>query len=237
MPATEVSLKIIGDWQKNIKQGLDNVLAVSMDVMGRNGDEACKHGLIMMAESARHLTPTAPARRPVIDNPGFRHLLRKSQYKVMRQRGNRMGDYYKFTADRLMQPESGKSLVILFANKKQTIAKIGKNRGLAKRSWFWGLGPLGKAEGSTPIPGASNVYSVLGQKLCGYVKENKLNYITRALPAGWEVAVQVAVENKVMANAVIKLQNEWRSSVNRAGGWYGAPPSEKQLSSFFLRAG
>ena len=45
-----LSVKAVNDWNKEIGVGLNTVMAVSMDIMGRSGEEAARHTLILMAQ-------------------------------------------------------------------------------------------------------------------------------------------------------------------------------------------
>ena len=216
--ATAVSFNAIGDWSKKIETGLGTALAVSMDVIGRTGQEATKHAIILMAQSARKDAPLAKKNRPVEANPRFRHLLRTeenaSTYKESRRAGRDMSAYYKLSAIRLKQ--RGQSVPI-YGNQKKDIAPI-RRRGLLKKSWMWGLGVLGVSEGSKEIPGASDFRTITSPNLCGYIKWNKLDYATKGMTPGWEARVQTAVVNKIMAQARNKLEQKWRSIVGAAKG-------------------
>jgi hypothetical protein len=91
------------------------------------------------------------------------------------------------------------------------------NRGLAKRSWLWGLAAFGVNVDSTPIPGTSKVYAIRGELVNGYIKEVKLNYILKAMPQGWEALVQLSAGNRIMGMARDKLLREWKVAVEKGG--------------------
>ena len=84
-----VSLRTVGKWDKQIGVPLDSALAVSMDIMGRSGQEACKHAIILMAQSARAITPQSPKLRKVVKNPddSWKHDRRKAPWGVMAPKG------------------------------------------------------------------------------------------------------------------------------------------------------
>jgi hypothetical protein len=219
-------LKLLGDWNAKIHTTLQDSLSVSVDVMGRTGEEACRHALILMAQSARAMAPKAPARRPVTVNPKFRHLLPHAATLRMREAGQDVSPYFKLTATRLGQ----RGDTALYANEKARIAKIGR-RGLLKRSWMWGLAAMG-ASGDTgnAIPGTSAVYGLIEGNMAGYVKENRLAYAAKAMPSGWETEVEQRAGNKIMAQARVKLQNAWVGAVQRGG----RANAERALSDFFI---
>ena len=226
--ATMASIQTIGDFKQKISVALKDVLAVSTDVCGRTGEEACRHAIIRMAISAKAITKKAKKNRPVYDNPKFRHLLGRGQYKAAQARGENMAHYYKFAADKLQQPP--KSLRIIYGNTKKSIARI-KNVGLAKRSWMWGLGKLGGHEEGKPIIGTSRVFSLLSEKACGYIKWNRLSYILRILPGGWESTVENNVGKIIMAQAAQKLGKDWKRQTEHL-----TKMQVKSLQSYFLKA-
>jgi hypothetical protein len=122
-----------------------------------------------------------------------------------------MKPYYRWTATKLDQ---GGKWHPIFANEKSKIARIA-HRGLAKRSWFWSMSELGKSEGSKAIPGASHIVKYSSPAMIGYIKQNKLQYITRALPAGWEATIAARVTNKIMKQAALKLEKLWGRAMMR----------------------
>jgi hypothetical protein len=224
------SLRLIGDWKaKKVQARLEDALNVSVDVMGRTGEDACRHAIILMAQSARARTPMAPARRPVEKNPRFKHLLSKAQYKSL-PAGTPQYPYFQYRAFRLTQ--AGRGQQEIFSNDRQRLGRI-SNRGLAKRSWMWGLAAFGQNEGPRgAIPGTSAVYGVKEQRVAGYVKENRLGYIMAAMPSGWEQEVEQAASNKIMAQAAVKMGRAWQGAVQRGG----QRAAMKTLNDFFKAA-
>jgi hypothetical protein len=163
-----------------------------------------------MAQSAAKLTKIAVKSREVVRNPSFRHYIKKEQYKqiAMRDGPDALKPYYAWTATKLMQGGKWKPI---FANSKAVIARI-KSRGLGRRSWGWSFGK-GK-----PIDGVTQMYSLVGKDrgpymsdnmTVGYVLRNRLDYITKALPAGWEQDVESKASNKLMAQAAKKMEYDF----------------------------
>jgi hypothetical protein len=217
----DVSIRAIGDWQGGMRTYLDQALAVSMDVIGRTGEEACRHSLILMAQSARALAKQSHKNREVLNETDSGLGQYVNTYKQGNSTPHRV---YKFQfSDKLI---GGRQLQGTWERAKRI-----KNRGLAKRSWMWGLSKLGVWSESRPIPGASKFWSILSDKVCGYIKENKLSYIYKAMPMGWENAVESAAKNKIMAQARLKMERQWVNSM--AGGNKAA---RKTLQQFFRQA-
>jgi len=198
--AGTVSLKTLGKWDKQIGVPLRDALNVSMDVMGRTGEEACKHALILMAQSARALTPQAkPNRKMMRDERGqYVENWRKNQAEPQK--------LYKWMFD-----DSNPNRI---PGTWENARKIG-HRGLAKRSWMWGLARLKPMKTGKAIPGTSRVYSITGETVNGYVKENRLDYIMKVMPTGWEAQVAMRAGNKIMAQARQRMERKWQSAVRR----------------------
>lgn len=218
--ASAVSLKMIGDWRSAVGVPLRDALAVSMDVIGRTGEEACRHALILMAQSARAMAKKAPARRPVKIDVN----LHGSRYVDTWQQGDAAPKrLYEFRFS--SHTQASQRLQGTWDDAK----KIG-NRGLAQRSWMWGLGRLGGHAESSPIAGTSRVYTITSETVNGYIKENRLAYIQKAMPVGWEAAVEQRAGNKIMAQARGKLQRQWVSAMHRRERAVG-----RGVQSFFLK--
>jgi hypothetical protein len=212
----------LGDWANEIRVPLREVLGVSMDICGRTGQEACKHAIIRMAQSARAKATTAPARRPILkDGAGYEYI---DVYKKGAHEPTRL---HKFK----FQGEHTKSLYGITGTWDQ--ARKIAHKGLAKRSWMWGLNKIGgPSMARTPIPGASNVYSLLQDKVCGYIKENRLDYILKAMPDGWAVEVEVGVANVIMMQAARKIAATWGVKLS---GPLTRASVRTSLQSYFLR--
>src|SRR3990167_8428857 len=144
----DADIRMVGDWKKQMNTALMDALSVTHRITGRTMAEACKHALILMAQSAAKITKRGALKRPVEKNPKFRHLMRRAQYeKIMGAQD--ISAYFKFHAFKLRQ--RGKEPKEIFSNEKKSIRKIG-NVGLAKKSWMWGLQQFpGYSRGTTPI--------------------------------------------------------------------------------------
>lgn len=200
--ASTATLKTIGNWDKQIGVPLADALGVSMDIMGRTGEEACRHALILMAQSARAMTKQAPKNRKVMrDQNGASYI------EAFTKAGQPTRVYKWQFGDRA--PENRR----LDGTWDEALT-IG-NRGLGKRSWMWGLAKLGAKNTGGAIRGTSAVFSVTGAQANGYIKENRLSYILKAMPAGWEAAVVLRAGNKIMAQARAKMERAWQAAMRR----------------------
>ena len=207
----QTGIQILGDWKKEIAVPLRDALAVSMTICGRTGEEACKHAIILMAQSARALTKRAKEFRKELRNPALNNAVYVENWVQGRNTPQKI---YKF---RFGTDANVRGRIDGTWEDARTIG----NRGLAKRSWMWGLAKLKPMSTGKAIPGASRVYSINTEQVSGYIKENRLGYITKIMPAGWESEVQSRVGNKIMGQARNKLEQKWRREM-------GMPRSAKK---------
>jgi hypothetical protein len=216
----KTGMQIIGDWKKEIGVPLHELLQVLTEVTGRSGAEACKYALIGMAQSARALTSQSKSKRPVerdTEHGGAEYVNIFHKGKESR--------FYRFHFMRDADVEGT-------WEQAQQI----KNKGLAKRSWMWGLRDLqaAAAASSRPISGVADVRTILGEKSCGYILTNRLSYLIKILPAGWEQSVVRAAGNKIMANVARQMERQWAREVTRARR--GGSAIGRSLASYFVRA-
>lgn len=229
-----VSLKTLGDWQQKLKVPLQDVLAVSMDVCGRTGVEACKHALILMAQSASKITPLSQKKRPVEHDSLLGDFVRK-------WKNGKDTRLFKFNFSLQEQAAYSASQMATWGHihkrgildgtweQAQNIA----NRGLAKRSWIWGLKRFGKAYGK-PIPGVARTLTIISEKACGFILQNSLKYLSKIMPAGWQSDVTERAGNKIMKQAAMKIERQWKSEMNRSHR--GGAMVGKALAQYFLGA-
>lgn len=215
-----MSFKILGDWKKEIGVPLRDALAVSMDIIGRTGAEACKHAIILMAQSARALTPQSKSKRKV-ERDAANH---GAEYVNVWHKGSE-SRFYKWN---FLRGGDAKGTW----EQAQQIA----NRGLAKRSWMWGLRGLNAAAAmnSKPMKDIATLQTILGEKSCGYVLTDRLSYLMKILPPGWSESVARTAGNKIMAQARNKLERLWKSEMRQARR--GGVAIGAGLSRYFLRA-
>lgn len=207
--ANAMSIRMVNDWNSATGRMTVAALNAAKDVMNKSSDKICKTAIWYMAQSAAKITKLSAKTREVVRNPSFRHLVSAQQYKNLNKNGNDGRDYYKWTATKLMPQGKWKPI---FANDPKDIRKI-KGRGLAQRSWMWGLGRgkgiAGTYEFKTVTSGTGS-----GKLVGGYILRDKLDYILKALPAGWEKDVESKAINRIMKQAARKLERDFRNQVN-----------------------
>lgn len=192
-----LSIKAVNDWNKEIGVGLNTIMAVSMDIMGRSGEEAARHTLILMAQSARAAAKQSRKLRLLKQDEHGRYL------EVLNK--GTMSKLYEWA---FSESGAGGSLKGTFEG-----ARPIKSRGLAKRSWMWGLGRIGAKKTGRQISNASRVYTIKKPRLNGYIKEDRLDYIQKVMPAGWESTVVLRAGNKAMKQARNKMERDWKRGV------------------------
>ena len=210
----KVTLDTIGNWSKEVGVPLSAALSVSTDITGQTGERACRQALIFMAMSARKITRQARKNR-----------------RVRKEKGRKYVEVWK---------KSGIIKVFEWAFSKTNDSRIQGTweqakrigaRGLAKRSWMWGLAPLGKRPKSRPISGTFSLRTIRETTAAGYILNNQLDYIKRALPGGWEQSVARAASNRIMGNARRKLERKWQRAMGTINK--NSKPTNRVLADFF----
>jgi len=216
------TLKAIGDWKKEVGVTQQTCLAVSMEVIGKDGEGACRQYITFGARSASAMTTQAPKNRPIEhDFSSGRDL----PFLTVYPKSGPPTRVYKFQFVKV----AGDSMTLSGTwEKARSIA----NRGLARRAWLWSLGKMGVRAGRPPIRGTSRLLTIKQPNVNGYIKENLLNYIQQAMPAGWEQSVETKVGNRVMGTARNKLLANWRRAVGAAKG---AKIPNEDLARFFMQ--
>lgn len=197
----DAAIQTIGNWDKTVGVSLQNAVDVSMEITGRNAFEACKHAIILMAQSAKALTKQSARTRKIGKDKYGEYILddRGTAY------GKPPKKWYRWMFKE-GKPLAGRDI--------KNFLKIG-NRGLAKRSWMWGLAglPGNRNAGSSPIPGVASITTISQPNAVGFILDNRLNYMDKAIRDGWEAIVEMKAGNKIMAQARDKLMREWRQAV------------------------
>lgn len=190
------TIKALNDWKQEATAPLKVALEVSKDVFGREAPDACKHAVILMAQSAAKLAPKSRTQRQVVSAAW-------GKYVDTYQQGKR-------EPTRLWKHQFDDPKRYNLTGTWEQAKKIG-NRGLGSRSWMWQLGG-----NRAPIPGASYVSAFKAGEKVGYVKRNKLSYIDKIMPTGWLAEVERLATNKIMGQAFAKLQKAQARAMERA---------------------
>lgn len=218
------TLRPIGNWKLQVERPLQNALNLSTTIMGRSGEQACKHAIILMSQSARKLTKKARKNRPVMRD---QDVSGKNQYYELFKQGRAQPvKRYRFQ----FTGEGGKQ----FSGDFKAAREI-KVRGLAKRSWGWGLKKLnsmgrtrskprqsisnnaGAGKTRKPISGTVSVTKISTRQTGGYIVDNKLDYIQSALPSGWEAEVVRRAGNRIMKQAARRMERDAARGIERMG--------------------
>jgi len=174
---------------------LSDALRVSKDLYRRSAPQACKHAVILMAQSAKVETPQSKPNRPVLREG------RKRYVEVYHKGGK--------APTRVYVSQTQDPISDLFGQWDK-VRKIG-GRGMAKRSWMWQL----KRE-SKPLRGATYARSFkVGEDRVGFVKRNKLDYILKIMAPGWLERATTKASNKIMAQAAKKLGAQFQRALFR----------------------
>ena len=117
--------------------------------------------------------------------------------------------------------------------------KIGR-RGLAKSSWMWGLNRLGmtgtRGVKQKPIAGVTDISVIKSANLNGYMLQNRIKYLHKILPGGWESTVERKATNKIMAQARNKLERKWRQEMGMPRKKRNEPRQDQAfLAQYFLK--
>ena len=219
----KASIQAIGDWKSEIGVPMKTALAVTMETLAVDGEKACRRYLILAAKAARKMTKTARKNRPI-----ERDIVmgRELQFVTVYAKNGEPKKLHKHRfgpsadpATRLEGTWEG--------------AKVIGNAGLAKRSWFWSLGRFGLKSPRPPIRGTSRLLSIRQATVAGYIKENRLDYIHAAMPAGWEQRIAVGVGNKIMGQARDQLKRRWARQMG-IQNWRKAEIPNENLARYFL---
>lgn len=195
--ASAITLKAVGDWNRQMAVPLNNALQATIEMTGRSGRQACEMAMVYMARSARAMTPQAKKNRRVLKGP---------------RGGKYVEKYYKDGTKKDLYQSSFPYRGYTWENAKQI-----KSRGLAKRSWFWGLKGLSKAPGvdGKDIPGVANLTEYLSSDKCGLILFDRLNYMLKIMPSGFEQAVANKASNQIMSQNAKKIERKFSVEIPR----------------------
>jgi hypothetical protein len=192
----DVAFKMVGNWSMEMDVPLNNALQATTELTGRSGRSAVERAMSLMAKSAKVLTRQA-----------------KKNLKVQRDNKRR------FVEKTLKAGKKVNRWEFQYPNDRGETweqAKLIGNRGLAKRSWLWGLSGLRKPpKSSKEIKGVSMLTEFFGKNQAGMILTNRLNYINYAIPSNLPDIVAKRASNQIMAQAAKKLEREYGVVVPR----------------------
>ena len=230
-----ITMKALGEWDHDIGVPLATALAVSVETTGKTGAEACARAMVMMAQTARKLTPTSAKKRTVInevrDGKGPFVIVWNQSEKT-----DRTHKIYRFQ----FNPRADQVERYLDGTWQQ--AQQIKSAGLAKRSWFWGLRGLPGAPSfaGKAIRGVTTLFTIIGNKTSGYELTDRVKYLSKILPDGWKAIVEKAASDRIMNTAKSKIQQDWRADMRRSARAQSRAVKDAQsvvvdVSRFFLK--
>lgn len=201
-------IKPIGDWKAQIQTPLRSALQASVDICGRTGAEACKHAIILMAQSAASLTKKSPKNRRLQRDENKRPF-------IWMYSGGTKGSWNKpgfrwYLPNRKKEPGEYERML--------SFLKPIKNRGLAKASWMWGLKKTLESVNLSikKLYGITQLLTIRGEKYGGYIFKNKLPYMMKILPSGWQQEVEQKAANKIMKQATLKIERAFLAEMRKA---------------------
>lgn len=214
--STIVAIKTVGDWRKQVDVKMKDVLGATMETTGRSLAQITKQAIILMARSARTLTKQSPKKRKLRkDSHG--------EYITIYKEDESASSLYKF---RFLEKKAtqlatwGHNRGMLKGTWEQ--AQIIKNRGLAKRSWFFSLPDVfGGEKARKPMRGVGYLKKILTDKVGGFILVNRLDYLPKILPAGWLQVVENNVKKQLLYKAEQKLLRQWGETAMRQWGYTG----------------
>jgi hypothetical protein len=220
-----VTMKAIGDWNNQMDIPLANALAASIELAGRNGRKAVAGAIVMMAQTARKLTAQSKQKRPVKSDQFGKYFEREKTGDLQR--------VYAF----LWKRGGDKTNPWVQANNTFEDARVIKNRGLAKRSWMWGIRELNKAAANErkPIAGVTDLREIIGRE-CGMVLTNRLSYIMNAAPADVEAQAARSASNRIMATAAKAMERKYGMTIPRLAA-SRAKRAQKTLAQAYVEGG
>jgi len=223
MSAPSGSIKMIGNWKKDMDVSLGWALNTTYDVAGRSIAEATKHAIILMAKSLASartgLTKKSKKNRKIERDEKKRPYIAKLEKDGGTKRW--------YLPNKKHKPDE-------YARLLSELRPIG-NQGLARHSWLWGLKGL-KVSANTrkPMPGVSTMRRLVTKTVGGYILTNRLSYIRKALAPGWKQTVQRLAANKIMKQAQMKMKSKWERELRRFGTRKAAA-RQPDLAKYFMR--
>jgi hypothetical protein len=209
--ASDFTIRAINNWRAEVHTSMATAALVSMEVWHREGTEATRILLAYMAQSARAMTKQSPEYRPVkTDEHG--------EY-VERHHHGQVAKIYKWMySEAHMAKERARLMASHVYGLRRRAHRLGtwegaqtiSNRGMAKRSWMWGFGKDHPMKMVTVVDRVTS-----GGRSVGYQLTNRLGYIDKIMPAGYQAAAEQKAVNKLMKQAEMKMVRAYEREVGR----------------------
>lgn len=202
MAASETTFKMVGDWSKQMDVPIGNALAATVDLTGRSGRQACEMGMVYMARAARARTKQSKKNRKIGTDAYGRH--------VIVDRTDSMG--------KLIKIHQWKTQPTAADGPTWEAVKNIRRRGLAKKSWMWGIKGLRGGSSIDTTQERSGVVTLdeqVSDLSCGYIMTNRLPYINKAAPHDVEAQAAASASNQIMAQAAKALERKFGVEVPR----------------------
>ena len=223
MPSA-ITMQAIGNWNERMDIPLANALAASIELTGRDGRNAVSAAIVLMAKTARALTKQSKQKRPVKVDENGRYFER-----IRSGESTRVYELWFLAGD--------KTKGVVRANATFEDASVIKNRGLAKRSWMWGVRSLNKAAAAerSPIPGVTDLQEIIGRE-CGMVITNRLSYMDAAAPSDIQDRAARSASNQIMAAAAKAMERKFGMTIPRLAAGR-AKRAQKTLAQAYAEGG
>ena len=215
----KISIKALDDWNKRLDVPLSNAMAASIEIVGGTGRKACEKALVYMAMSAararNNLTQAAKKNRPTLEDKHGKYVER---YRY----DGKIAKDYKWSVERA-------------GNRTWDQAREIVNRGLARRSWMWGIADFHKQAKGKPIYGVADVAEIVAKNECGLILTNRLGYIQSAIVPNLEQQVATMASNSIMAQSAREIEKLFGLEIPRAAA-SRAKKAQARLDQAFRRA-
>jgi hypothetical protein len=219
-----ITMKALGEWDKDVGVPLDTALRVTMELSGKTGEQAVSRCMIMMAQSTRAMTKTAKKRRPVLVDSSLD--ARYSATKIIKSSAAKYVETY--TQNPSGNPHRIYQFMFSAAGRNDGLngswekAQHIANAGMAPRSWLWGLHNLPGAPyqmGGKPYKGVSKLITLQGrgEMAFGLVYENRLSYILKTVPSNYEELAWRNAGIRIMQDAARKIEKQFQRELKRIG--------------------
>ncbi len=202
MSASMVTLKTLDNWDKQIAAPLHNAMQAVIELTGRTGRQACEMAMVYMARSASKMTRQARKNRKI------RHD-EHGKFVLVTEGSPHPKPFYDWMFD-TDKPDA------ITAFTWEDVRRV-RSRGLAKRSWFWGISGLNKAAAakSKKMNGVADVQEFVKPNSAGLILTNRLSYIDKVAPANVQQQAARKASDQIMAQMAKKVEKRWKVESQR----------------------